>query len=276
MSTTLLNFTLRVAGPAGPLTDPDNATVLLSDQTGTQAVIRDDNDTAVIPPAPGTAMTRVSQGVYQYSLTDPAQGLTYSWWSSFLFQGVQRYYQLTALGTPVNNYVGRYTTEASLKICLGSIDVRVLSDVDSTGSESESAVAQAIQAAEDEVDSILGVAPSPYMVPLAFGANPISQALIWQVNMLAGDFLFRKRYLEAVTKNAPMYRKMREDAVAWLESVWYSDRVLPGATPAIQKGTGISVSHRPQVNAIGIPIWPNGIPLFPYGCGFAWTGGALI
>ena len=65
------------------LTDPTS--IILSDPTGTYGVKRTDNDAVVV--ADGTAMTKLSTGVYTYSFDDPAYDLTYSYWTEIVYSG---------------------------------------------------------------------------------------------------------------------------------------------------------------------------------------------
>lgn len=96
MSQTILQFIFRVGGT---LTDPDSSTVVFSDPTATLAVNRTDTNAAVTPPTVGTAMTRISTGVYQYAITDPAFNLTYQWWAKYYYDGAPNFVQFTTPGT---------------------------------------------------------------------------------------------------------------------------------------------------------------------------------
>lgn len=60
---------------AGVLYDPDS--VVLSDETSTYGVKRTDTDAVVV--ANDTAMSKLRTGVYSYTFTDPAAGLTYAY-----------------------------------------------------------------------------------------------------------------------------------------------------------------------------------------------------
>jgi hypothetical protein len=73
MSTTTINFTFTVGG-----VPTDATSVVLRDAANTFGVRRTDTGGAVV--AAGTAMTRVSAGVYAHAFTDPAASLTYRYW----------------------------------------------------------------------------------------------------------------------------------------------------------------------------------------------------
>jgi len=65
----------------------DVTSAVLSDPTGTFGVKRDDTDTIIV--ADGTAMTKVSTGVYTYSFDEPIgeTGLTYTYWVEWVYEG---------------------------------------------------------------------------------------------------------------------------------------------------------------------------------------------
>lgn len=67
----------------GVLKDPTSAK--LSDATATYGVKR--NDTNAVVVVDGTAMTKLSTGVYTYAWTDPAAGLTYTVATEFVYDG---------------------------------------------------------------------------------------------------------------------------------------------------------------------------------------------
>lgn len=69
---------------SGVLTTFDS--VKLSDATGTYGVKRLDTDAVVV--ADDTAMTEVSTGVYTYTFTDPAAGLTYEYVIEAVYNGI--------------------------------------------------------------------------------------------------------------------------------------------------------------------------------------------
>lgn len=80
MATKTLEIKFKVDGV---LTNATSA--LLSDPTGTFGVKR--NDTNAVVVADGTAMTNAATGIYRYTFTKPADGLTYTWWAEILYAG---------------------------------------------------------------------------------------------------------------------------------------------------------------------------------------------
>ncbi|MGB7157116.1 MAG: hypothetical protein WBD40_03555 [Tepidisphaeraceae bacterium] len=83
MSTRLLRVTYK---RNGVLTDVTS--VVLRDPGNTFGVQRTDTSATVV--AAGVAMTRVSLGVYEHSLTDPAPGLTYRYYRIVTYNGVEQ------------------------------------------------------------------------------------------------------------------------------------------------------------------------------------------
>jgi len=80
MSTRTVRKTWRVDGV---LTDPSSIT--LSNEAGTAGVVRNDTGEAVV--SDGTAMDKVSTGVYQKSFTEPASGLEYTAYFEVIYGG---------------------------------------------------------------------------------------------------------------------------------------------------------------------------------------------
>jgi hypothetical protein len=85
VSTTQITFTFRVNGTLTNVTS-----VVLADPTATYGVRRTDTSATVV--AANTALTNQSTGVYTYSFTDPAGGLTYNYHLKWVYNGVT-YYQ---------------------------------------------------------------------------------------------------------------------------------------------------------------------------------------
>ncbi len=77
MGTTI---TKKFYGEGAVLIDP--ASVVLEDFTAEFGVKRLDTDAAVVDA--GTAMTKVSTGIYTYTFDDPAPNLTYEYWVKFV------------------------------------------------------------------------------------------------------------------------------------------------------------------------------------------------
>lgn len=135
MSTTTLRFTHTVNGV---LTDVTS--VALSDPAGTFGARRTDTLAAVV--ADGTAMVRQSAGVYTYTFTDPAAGLTYNWWAEFLSNGLTSWAEFNTTGG-TSEWDGRYVDPEKARDFAGRanlIEYTNLGDVDA--GEEDPAVAQ--------------------------------------------------------------------------------------------------------------------------------------
>jgi len=91
MSFTTIQAECRVAGVL-----VDAAAVTLSDSTAAYGVRRTDTLAAVV--AAGTAMTRVSTGIYTYQLEDPAASLVYEYVVKATFGAISTYQSGTAHG----------------------------------------------------------------------------------------------------------------------------------------------------------------------------------
>lgn len=102
MSQTII--TKEFYGEGKVLIDP--ASVVLMDFTGAFGVKRLDTDEVVVPA--GAYMTKVSTGVYQFAITDPAPNLQYEYWVQAVIQGSTYYW-----GGTVNSasLVAGYTLE---------------------------------------------------------------------------------------------------------------------------------------------------------------------
>jgi len=91
----------------------DVTAIVLSDPTGTFGVKR--NDTGVAVVADGTAMTKISTGVYSHTFDEPAAGLSYTYWVEWQYGGETYRYEGTVLGAAG----GRVCTLTDVKSRLG-------------------------------------------------------------------------------------------------------------------------------------------------------------
>jgi hypothetical protein len=171
----------------------------------------------------------------------------------------------------VVGYQGRYINSTILNQYLGSINVAIQSDADSTGQSNSLAIQQCIMGAEDECDGIISPSPNgrmcEYNVPLNFGTNSINAALQRVLCQLAGADLYDKRMLVSSSKKSSVpWGNIRDRAIKWLRSVANGDVSLPGAATT-------SVCTAPTggfqtVDPVGRRIAPNGAPLYPFGWSF--------
>lgn len=228
------------------------------------------------PPGVGLPQPFTATGT-TWNLTFAGNSASYNFTYS-ISDSEATYQPFTGTVTNVAGYQGRYINSTLLNQYLGSINVAIQSDTNSTGQADASAVQQVIMAAEDECDSIIG--PSPvgrmceYNVPLNFGTNPINAALQLRLCQYAGADLYDKRLLTSSTKKIqPPWGQFRKEAVAWFEMVRDGSRQLAGAatTPVPTMPAG----GQQLVDPVGRPIAPNGAALWPFGWawGYSWWGG---
>jgi len=79
----------------GVLTDPTS--VVLRDATGTYGIKRNDTDAIVV--ASGTALTKLSTGVYQYTFEQPVDGIAYTAWVEVVYLGETYRFEEDLAGT---------------------------------------------------------------------------------------------------------------------------------------------------------------------------------
>lgn len=82
--------------PNGVLTDPTGNSMKLSDPTGTFGVKRTDTDAVVV--ADDVSMTRLSTGIYTYTFDEPADSLTYEYWTEFVYAGETHRLEFSIVG----------------------------------------------------------------------------------------------------------------------------------------------------------------------------------
>ena len=87
-----IRFTIKVNNL---LTDPDS--VVLEDTAGTYGVKR--NDTDAVIAAAGTAMDKVSTGIYEYAFDDPGADLIYGYYVKYVLNGATYYSEGVIAGT---------------------------------------------------------------------------------------------------------------------------------------------------------------------------------
>lgn len=183
---TLLDFQFKLGGV---LTDATS--VVLSDSAAAYGVRR--TDTLAIVVAANTAMTHASTGVYQYTVTDPANGLTYQWSAKVVYAGSTYYFAFTATGPSAVPFVGRYTSTTLLKQRFGTLNVQTYSDTESNGVEDALAEQSAIQWAEDDIDSYF--TGWRYTIPFTATGSALPHVLTEWATVLAGCWLYTKRGL---------------------------------------------------------------------------------
>lgn len=149
MATITFQYKFRVGGE---LTDATS--VLLSDASGTYGAKRLDNDEVVV--ADGVAMTHVSTGVYETTITTPSPGLTYSWVAEVLYAGATSWLEQESTDPNDNEDAsGTYWTWQGIKEQLGRKNANIASDLDND---------QEPQTAEPDMDRVIadGTAADAY------------------------------------------------------------------------------------------------------------------
>lgn len=88
----------------------DVTSVVLSDPTGTYGVKRNDTDEVVVADA--VEMTNSATGTYTYTFTEPAEGLTYTYWVEWVYGGETFRDEHEVTGTIGSDY---HSTAASMR-----------------------------------------------------------------------------------------------------------------------------------------------------------------
>lgn len=111
----------------------DATSVVLSNAAGTFGMKR--NDTNAVIAADGTAMTKESTGTYTYSFTEPASGLTYTYWPEVTYGGEVYRWELTYQAVPAEgslityaeyvNYSGSAIAEARANVLIAAASAAV-------------------------------------------------------------------------------------------------------------------------------------------------------
>jgi hypothetical protein len=141
----------------------DVTSVVLSDPTGTYGVKRNDTDAVVV--ADGTAMTKVSTGVYRYTFAEPEIGLTYTAQIEWVYGGETYYIEEVKEGTAAS--AGRICTLADVKDRLGE-----------SGAEHDTLLNRLIASLESLFDSYTGrhlIVPSADVTEYYSGRGPLLQ-----------------------------------------------------------------------------------------------------
>ena len=163
------------------LIDPD--TVVLADVTDTFGVKR--LDTEVVVVAAGAAMTRISEGVYQYTFVPPEPLLRYEYAVKSTIDTVDTF--MTGIIDAAYAYTqGRYATVLGLIKRFGRENILKWADIAADQEDSISpAITQAITLADDLIDGVLEL--TLYDVPFTAPAP----AIICQIaDILAGCNLY--------------------------------------------------------------------------------------
>ena len=251
-TTTTIQVTLtdgELATPSNPagLFDADGMLVTLSDVAGLRSVVRLDTGANVLAaptvpvagqPATAPAMTRVSLGVYQATVPDPAYGLTYGINYCYYRGNVPRWKYGTKAGTVMPagiQAVGLFGTDQSIADWLRPANWNILVDSAGDAAAGLRRVQTAIYQADGFITARLGVersASAPFFnQPLSVNGQPprLTPSSTAMANlqpawlMAVAHYLNESRYLTGlVAKSAEenamaMIPKMDVRSASWLK-----------------------------------------------------------
>lgn len=219
MATNTLQFEFRVGGVL------TNATsVVLSDPTGAFGVRR--TDTSAVVVADAVAMTNAATGVYTYSFTEPATGLTYEWYAEWVYAGVTNRAQFYSTGstTDLSAVEGDYIDGQDIANKFGTDNVTKWSQLDNTLTTANTTrIASAISYAEAEINGFFR--DSRYAVPLAFNSGSAIRD-DWAAT-IAGVWLYGNRgQQDDVNQYAEMLNATYADMRAYKAGVKRLDATL--------------------------------------------------
>lgn len=189
MAQITITFTHKVNGT---LTNATSA--VLSDPTGTFGVKR--NDTNAVVVADGAAMTNSTTGVYTYTFTEPAAGLTYTYYVEWVYAGLthRAEFGVTGATTDLSSATGSYCDGTDIEDRFGVENVARWSQLDNDVTTADLARVQAaITWAEATIDDFLR--EGPYTIPL----SPVVQTVRTWAATLAGHWLYSSRGLRDET-----------------------------------------------------------------------------
>jgi hypothetical protein len=161
----------------------DVTSVVLSDPAGAYGVKR--NDTNAVVVADATALTKQSTGVYSYTFTDPAYGLTYTYYVEYVYDG-ETYYE-------PHTFTGPVASTGSASFNFGNLWQRIAAYIYGGTSWSAAQTTEAKQASNDGYLAYLNDNPAgwTFMAPsatLAVTAGSTTTALPTDFGELVGGF----------------------------------------------------------------------------------------
>ena len=219
MSTTIFNLRSYVNGDA-----IDLDSLKFQDSTGTYGLKRTDTGAVVI--ASGVDLTRLSEGVYQYVLTDPAADLIYDYWIRITyaagFSGA-KFYQRTTESTVTVSHVfsvpvqTHYSSEAEVMRFLGELAADLMTE-DWESADKSPVWSDILSYVDETIDMILGqkyeraaILTSPYVRRRA--------------TILATHLLTMRR------GNPPLYKVMHDQILDEFNDITTGKRFIPNAIP---------------------------------------------
>lgn len=151
---TIINFNSFVNGLATDVTS-----VELESADGTYGLKRTDDGAPVV--LPGTDLTRLSPGSYQYIVTDPAPDLTYDYVLKVIYNGVTYYYPRVAASGSTYNHIfsvptnAYYSSEAEVMRMLGESGIEAMLE-DWESSDTSPVWKQILRTVDSRIDQYAG------------------------------------------------------------------------------------------------------------------------
>lgn len=188
MSTTTINWKIDLnANPQ------DADSVVLEDPTASYGVIRKDTNGVVVPA--GTVVPRIVTGEYEYSFTDPAEGLEYRYYIKAVIGGLTFYYErdYSLAESTVAPIVGRYSSQTCLYNKFGQENITRWATF--ADNETETTISQRIQNAIDYADNYVDdyLLGGPYMLPFV---DPIPTTINDIACVVAGVQIYTARGID--------------------------------------------------------------------------------
>lgn len=209
MAQITITFTHKVNGT---LTNATSA--VLSDPTGTFGVKRNDTDATVV--ADGAAMTNSATGVYTYTFTEPAAGLTYTYYVEWVYAGLthRAEFGVTGATTDLSSASGTYCDGTDIEDRFGVENVARWSQLDN---DVTTADLNRVQAAIDWSYATINdtLRDGPYAIPL----SPVGQSVRSWAATLAGWWLYSSRGLRDETPDGSFMQQHYDKAMRELMQV---------------------------------------------------------
>jgi hypothetical protein len=212
-----------------PAEDPASV-VLLS-------LVRVDTGDSVYVSYP-QSFTDNGDGSWSHTFTYPAAGVTYAHTYRVTWDDGSHDDGAGSIYVPIANYEGDYTDANELRDFISTSGAIHYSQLESSAVEDATAMQQAIEWGEDQVD--LRAGGGPYSVPLTFtGGTAAQQAqarltLQRWATVLAAWWLHVKRPIAGV--EASTFDKVKAEVLAEIEKVRDGYLTLPGLTLVITSG----------------------------------------
>lgn len=248
-------------------TDPPAAVTLLS-------LTRADTGAAV--PFGAGAFADDGGGNWHHDFTTPADGLTYAYSFRLTFSDGGTADEASTFADPAGSVVGRYTSQAAVRVWLGTINADVQIDLDGDGAPDAGAWAQLIRYAEADVDFYAGGGPAA--VPFTFTGGTTAQQDAARTRV--ESWATKLAGVELVSKRLPLTKDQRDALAAVragvleeIERYRTGVAALPGLTAVAADDADAPVgpcSIAPTRDAAGLPVDTTGKPA-PWARPYGWA-----